>query len=110
MRIEGFIPPGYAYGDGTAHVSSLSFLYSVFVVSVLGQDAQLSNHAFNLHLNTPYIFVVSVLGQDAQLSNHAFNLHLNTPYIFLLFQDSHGRLMVPDSYAEELGYHGAQAQ
>ena len=84
MRIEGFIPPGYAYGDGTAHVSSLSFLYSVFVVSVLGQDAQ--------------------------LSNHAFNLHLNTPYIFLLFQDSHGRLMVPDSYAEELGYHGAQAQ
>ena len=76
---EGFIPPGY--GDGTAHVSSVSFFYSV----------------------------VSVLGQEAQLSNHAFNLHLNTPYIFLLFQDSHGRLMVPNSYAEELGYHGAQA-
>ena len=83
-RIEGFIPPGYAYGDGTAHVSSYPFCIL-------------------------FSFVVSVLGQDAQLSNHAFNLHLNTPYIFLLFQDSHGRLMVPDSYAEELGYHGAQA-
>ena len=79
---EGFIPPGY--GDGTAHVSSYPFCIL-------------------------FSFVVSVLGQDAQLSNHAFNLHLNTPYIFLLFQDSHGRLMVPDSYAEEPGYHGAQA-
>ena len=79
---EGFIPPGY--GDGTVHVSSLSF-FSCF------------------H------FIVSVLGQDAQLSNHAFNLHLDTPDIFLLFQNSHGQMMVPDLFAGRLGYHGAQA-
>jgi hypothetical protein len=56
-----------------------------------------------------FCFHLLSLCTDAQLSNHAYNLHLNTPYIFLLFLDGHGRLIFPDSYAEELGYHGAQA-
>jgi hypothetical protein len=30
---EGFIPPGY--GDGTAHVSSLSLFYPVFILLFL---------------------------------------------------------------------------